>query len=66
MYDERNKSMLFDKPLTPFQAMSYIVIAKVILSFVLGLQLRYKEQEWFKKVFFKQDGVLAAVFTEKQ
>jgi len=27
--------------------------------------MRYKEQEWFKKVFYKQDGVLAAVFTEK-
>mmetsp|Transcript_8904 Transcript_8904/g.15101 ORF Transcript_8904/g.15101 Transcript_8904/m.15101 type:complete len:159 (-) Transcript_8904:144-620(-) len=36
------------------------------MVFVMGLQSRYREQQWFKKVFYKKDGVLAAVFTERQ
>lgn len=39
---------------------------KILLSFYIGLRVKYQEQSWFKKVFYKHDGVLAAVFTERQ
>lgn len=49
------------------QIFIFLVLARILLSFYIGLNLRYQEDHWHKKVFMdKKEGVLAAIFTEKQ
>ena len=52
--------------LNELQILIIVYGTKILFCFLLGLQMRYKEQEWIKKVFYKQDGVLAAVLSENQ
>ena len=44
----------------------YLTLVKIAYSFILGIQARYLEQQWFKKIFYQDDGALAAVFSEAQ
>ena len=60
--DDYQKNVMSD--LNELQIMIIVYGTKVLFCFLLGLQMKYKEQEWFKKVFYKQDGILAAVLSE--
>ena len=46
--------------------MAYLHMIKILVTFALGIQTKYHEQQWQKKVFFQKDQVLAAVFSEAQ
>ena len=42
----------------------YMHVVKIGLLFAMGIRIKYHEQQWYKKVFYNEDGLLVATFTE--
>ena len=56
----------WNQPWNDHNIMVYLVVAKILLSFAIGVNTRYHEHKWWTDVFYQNNAVLGAVFTERQ